>query len=134
MECVNLREEFGDRYRLFFDASVPVSGPGRDTGRRDPWMMCLRTGSRNGRFVELYPGGGGRLRVDVDYRGPTVSRLLAIEGVELVQDGDREKTLEFDVGLFGDVDAVLKFRRKRQLSDEERARLRAQILAVRAEG
>ena len=57
MDCVNLRERFGKRYRITFDPSYSsFNVPGE---KLDPWMMVIRC-----RSGEIYPHGGSKLAVD----------------------------------------------------------------------
>jgi hypothetical protein len=113
--CINLLEVFGADFQITFDPAYNTRGvPSRCL---DPWMMQLRG---KGRRVTVFPFGGSRLGVEADGRPGLVKKLLAIPGVELWQDGDREKTLVFDVSLFGLVAAVVRPRKKRRLSEEQR--------------
>lgn len=120
-ECLNLEKLFGDRFRIYWDQA-------RQPGcKRDPWLMEIRG---CGRGIRCYPAGGNRLRVDVDCRPKIAARLVRLSGFSLVQDGDTEKTIEFPVSLIESAHSVLRFRRRRQLSDKERTRL-AQIRPLR---
>src|SRR5262249_11392925 len=47
-----------------------------------------------------------------------------IRGVTCAQNGGNEKTLVFDVALFDQVAAVVQPRRRRRLTEEQKARLR----------
>jgi hypothetical protein len=79
-------------------------------------LLCVRG-------VVIYPAGGDRLAVEVDYHPHVARRLAAIPGVELWQDGDREKTFVFPVELFDVVAAVVQPRKRRRptnLTPEQR--------------
>ncbi len=52
-------------------------------------------------------------------------QLASIPGVDLAQAGDQEKTFIFHVSLIDQVAAIVKPRRRRQHSEETRARLAA---------
>lgn len=54
---------------------------------------------------------------------PSAGRLAQVEGVEVYQDGDREKTLRSHVDRFPEVAEIVKPRRRRQVSGAERSRL-----------
>jgi hypothetical protein len=61
MECINLQEQFGTRYRVTFDAAYNPKHVPRD--KLDPCMMqmpCERG--------TVYPHGGGLLAVEVEGR------------------------------------------------------------------
>jgi hypothetical protein len=125
-ECVNLRELFGDRFKITYDPAYDPFKVPRD--KLDPWMMQIPLYPRGC----VYPHGRDRLAAEVDYRAPTAKALAAIPGVTLVQDGDQEKTYTFPVGLTEQVFAILKPRKKRrpQLTPEQRARLVTRMEAV----
>ncbi|MFV0443341.1 MAG: hypothetical protein ACK5Q5_07200 [Planctomycetaceae bacterium] len=118
MNCINLRNRFGDRYRISFD---PAYDPRhRPKKCLDPWMMILPC-----RYGEIYPDGGQFLRVDIDGHNRIAARVTALDGCMLVQDGDVEKTIRFPVTQFELVAALVHPHRRRRVSDDERCRLRA---------
>jgi hypothetical protein len=104
--CINLRERFGDRYRIGHDPAAETWGE-----RDDPWMMTIPC--VNG---TIYPHGGSRLAAEC--YGPTARKLKAIAGVTVHQQGDREWTMLFDVSLFDQVAEIMKPRKRRHLSPE----------------
>ena len=110
-DCIDLAALYGDRFRLSWDES---RRPGESTS--DPWMRTLLC-----RRGVIYPFGGDRLAVEVDGRREIARRLAAIPGVELWQNGDREKTLVFPLSLFDAVAALVKPKRRPRLSPEQRA-------------
>lgn len=112
-EPINLKERFGKRYRIAFDGAYDPRNRPKD--KLDPWAMeipCERG--------TIYPHGGNDLAVMVDYRPVTARKLATIPGVALVQDGNHEKTFVFDVGLFAAVAEIVKPRRKRQITEDQR--------------
>ncbi len=113
MTCVNLRERFGDTYRITYDPAVVTRGE-----RNDSWMMQL---AGAGEGVTIYPHGGTRLAVEVDHRPKLAKQVAAIPGVVLHQDGSGEKTYLFDIELFEQVAALVKPRRRRRchLTEEQ---------------
>ena len=107
--CLDLRELFGDKYRIGWEA---------DSTHRSPWEMQLLC-----KYGLIYPWGGTRLAVQIDFH-PNIARQVArLPGVELVQDGDDEKTFRFDVSSFDAVAELVKPRRKRVFTDEQKAEL-----------
>lgn len=115
MECLNLRELFGDQYRITWDEAYGAAHVPHD--RRDPWMMALTC---TGHGVMIYPHGGAQLAVEVDRRPSIVARLAALSGVRLWQDGDTEKTFLFDICLFDQIARIVKPRKRRMLTDAHR--------------
>ena len=80
--CINLRERFGQRYRIGFDEAAG--------NRDDSWMMIIP-----GRFGTIYPYGRESLAVEVDGHPRIAKQVGAIPGIVLHQDGDDEKTFVF---------------------------------------
>jgi hypothetical protein len=110
---------FGKRWQTGWD---PVYKPGHVAKEKgDPWMMQIPCKG----MVTIYPNGGSKLAVDCDYHPQIARQLASIPGVDLAQDGDQEKTFVFDVSLIDQVAAIIEPRRRRQLSEEHRARLAA---------
>jgi hypothetical protein len=125
--CINLLEAFGRDYKITFD---PAYDSRRVPRRRlDPWMLQLPC---RGKGVCIYPHGGDRLAVEVDGRPGLVKQLLAIPGVELWQDGDREKTCVFDVARFEAVAAVARPRKRRCLPEGQRQACARRLARARA--
>jgi hypothetical protein len=125
--CVDLLEAFGADFRVTFDPAYDS----RRVPRRclDPWMMQLPC---RGKGVTIYPFGGDRLAVEVDGRPGLVKELLAIPGVELWQDGTREKACVFDVSLFEAVAAVVRPRKRRRLPEGQRRACLRRLARARA--
>src|SRR5262249_15207695 len=120
IECVNLLERFGDRYRVTWDPAYDPKG----VHVKDPWMMQLPCA---GRGVTVYPHGGTTLAVEVNHRRGICEKLAAL-GLTLHQDDDHEKTFLFDVARFDEVAAVIKprVRHRCHRTPEQRAAFAAQ--------
>jgi hypothetical protein len=112
--CINLAERFGDRYRITFDAPREE----RRQAKHDPWLHQIPC-----KFGTIYPFGGNRLAVDCDYCPRVCKQLVALPGLTLHQHGDHEQTFTFDVADFDAVAAIVRPRRRRQLSPEHNAKL-----------
>jgi hypothetical protein len=113
MTCPDLRALYGDRYKVGHD-SVARSR----SEKADPWLLTLPC-----RFGTVYPYGRDRLAVEID-RHPAKARQVAqIPGVQLTQDGDREKTFVFPVELFDQVARVVRPYRRHRVSPVSRANL-----------
>jgi hypothetical protein len=104
--CINLRELFGERFRIGHDEAAATYAE-----KNDPWMMTILCD--NG---VIYPHGGSRLAAEC--YGPTARKLKAIAGVTVHQQGDREWCMLFDVSIFEQVAEVMKPRKRRHLSPE----------------
>ena len=118
MDCTNLQQILGDRYRITWDPAYDPSHVPHD--KRDPWMMQVPC---EGKGVTIYPHGGTILAIELNRRFQLANRLKVLPGVTLHQDGNTEKTFLFDVSLFDQVAAIVSPRTKRVVSEEERARL-----------
>jgi hypothetical protein len=125
--CPNLAELFGDRYKVTYD---PAYDRPNDPDKRDPWMMQLPCERGT-----LYPHGGNLLAVEVDNHAPTARKVAALPDVHVHQGddgkpaGDPRKgwggdmTFVFPLALFERVAALLRPRRRRRLSEEQKVRL-----------
>jgi hypothetical protein len=125
---VNLEQRYGDRFRIFWDEAYDPDYKHVPRDKRDPWYMELRGGKRgpgrnSGPGFTIYQHGGTTLALEIDYHNKTAGRVAEIPGVRIHQDGDQEKTLLFDVTLFEQIAPLLKLRRRRLVSEAERARL-----------
>jgi hypothetical protein len=82
-----------------------------------PWMYRV-DGKRGHVFVQ----GEKQLAA---WCGTVFARreLLAVPGARLIRDGDKEAVITFPTAQFDTVCAILKGRRRRQLTPEQRARL-----------
>lgn len=120
-ECLNLRDLYGEHYKIGHDESAATYRE-----RQDPWNMTLL-----GERAVIYPYGGSELCVEIDYRTPTAKAVAAIPGVVVHQEGDHERTYRFHVDLFAQVAALVKPRKRRKLSEEQRAACAERLARVR---
>lgn len=116
---MNLHETFGKQWRIAWDSAYDPRHVAKED--RDPWMMEIPCKAG----IKIYPQGGTKLAVECDYHPQIARQLGTIPGVELTQDGDHEKTFVFDVSLIDQVAALVQPRRRRQLTEENRAKLAA---------
>jgi hypothetical protein len=109
-EPLDLRALFGDRHRITHDESAE--------GRHDPWMAQIPCA---GKGVTIHPHGGDVLAVEVNGR-PGVAKALAELGLAVHQDGGRgsDMTFLFPVERFEEVALIVKPRRRRKLTPEQR--------------
>lgn len=118
MECVNLKERFGQRYRVRYEESYRAQyGPRAFTV--DPWLQIIPC-----QHGHVLPHGGDMLAASTDRRGPIARRLIALPEATIHQDGDDGVTVLFQVDQFDAVAEVMKPRRRRIVSEAERERLR----------
>lgn len=114
--CVNLRERFGEKYRIEYEESYWAER--EIAGKDDPWLQIIPCD-----FGHIYPHGGTTLAASINKRGPTMRTLVAMPCCRLWQDADDGATVLFDVADFKAVAKIMRPKRRRQVSDEERARL-----------
>jgi hypothetical protein len=115
--CIDLAEHYGERFRVIHEASYSAD---RGDGARahDPWTLLIPCERGH-----IYPHGGELLGASTDTRGPTAKALAGLPGVRVVQDGSDGINVVFPAAEFETVAAVLKPRRRRILSPEQRDRL-----------
>jgi hypothetical protein len=116
-DCINLRERYSKRYRIEYDPAY-VAEHGKRARADDPWLQTIPC-----QRGHLYPHGGSLLGVATNGRGPTTAAIARLPGVTVVQDGDDGINAVFPPELLPKVAALVKPRRKRQLSPEQRERL-----------
>jgi len=103
------------RLRIDFDPSVTLD----PSHEQREW--CVRIPGKHG-FIS--PHSVGRLAVYSDSTR-IFGRLLAIEDVQTIQDGDTEIRLTFPPSRLGEVATTIKARRKRTVTDDQRSHLAA---------
>ena len=117
MNCINLKERFGGRYRIGRDPSYHVEH-GEHGRADDPWTMILLC-----QHGHVYPHGGDLLGAATDKLGGVARALMALPCCTVAQDGDDGVNVTFHVDDFRQVANLLKPRRRRQISEAERERL-----------
>ena len=117
-QCINLRERFGRKYRIAYEASYQHEyGPGARV--EDPWLMIL-PGARG----HVFPWDATRLAASTNSAGATARRLKALSITEVWQDGDGVTVL-FPAEHLDEVANLLRLRRRRRVTERERSRLAA---------
>ncbi len=117
---INLQTMFGNKYRITYDESYDVKGTRRAT--RDPWMMQIPC--RRG--VTIFPHSDELLAVELDRHNKMARRIAKLPGTVIHQDGDHEKTILFPVCVFDTIAEIVQPRKRRILSEEQKARLASQ--------
>ena len=115
--CINLKERFGDRCRIEYEESYYAERG--DHGRlEDPWLMLIPC-----QHGHICPWGGEILAACTDKRGPVAKKLVELPVTEMWQDGDDGVNVKFHVDHFDQVEEIIKPKRRRRLSPEQRERL-----------
>ena len=116
MDRINLQEQFSTRYRVAFDAAYSPKHVPHD--KLDPWAMLIPC-----QRGIIYSHGGDLLTVEVEGRRVTANRLRQLDCTTTFQEGDSFLAVTFHVADFDEVAAIVKPRRRRQVSEAERERL-----------
>lgn len=111
-ECIDLKAGYGKRFRV-----VSEDGNSRNT---DPWLWQLLCVSGH-----VYPHAGQRLGAATAKRGPLIGKLLAVPSARMEQDADDGANISFDATDLVAVLAIMRPRRRRQLSPEQREKMAA---------
>jgi hypothetical protein len=122
--CVNLSERYGSQYRISFDSAYSSSHVAKSA--LDPWMMQIPC-----QFGTIYPHGGSKLAVEIDYHPGIAKKVAELPGISCVQDGDAEKTYIFDLERFQTVADVVLPRKRRKLSEEQKRASAARLAEYR---
>ena len=120
MECVDLRQRFGKKHRVRFEESHEgTTGKGAD-----PWTMEMPC---QGKGVTIYPFGGKMLAVEINNRPILAKRVAALPDVTCRQDGQHEKTFLFHVDQFDQVSELVRPRKRRSMTPEQKEVAAAQL-------
>lgn len=112
-KCANLSDLFGDRFKIDFDPVIDSHGRQRD--KIDPWLQVMRC-----ERGEIYPFGDDKLAVEVQGRPITARRLAELDCCKVYQNGDHEVSFIFPVKRFEEVAAIVRPRKRRRLSEEQK--------------
>jgi len=87
-------------------------------GRRyhDPWLAILHC-----RHGHIYPHGGDLLGAATAHHSRIARQLIALRCCRLIQDGDDGVNVVFHIDDFCQVAEIMKPRRRRRLTAEQRA-------------
>ena len=128
VSCVDLKEKFGDKYRITKDESHGAEY-GKNAWTHDRWLLQIRC-----RVGHLYPHGASTLAVSLDGHPVIAKRLARMKCCRVHQSGDDGTTLLFDLADFQQVAEIVKPHRLPRLSESQRADQRERMLAMRALG
>lgn len=111
----NLRQTFGDRYRVVDDGTDDADRAGR--------IWCQQIPGRHG---VIYPHADrGTLAVTV--LSDRIAKSLRKLGMKVVQAGEEETTFVFDPKLLDQVALLVGSKKRRRLSPEARERATARL-------
>ena len=113
-KCINLKRRFGDRYRVEFEESYHADHGDR-ARTEDPWLMIIPC-----QRGHIYPHSHNRLGASTDRCGKTANQLKRLACTKVVQDGSVGVNVIFEVSDFEKVAKIMKPRRRRRQSPEQR--------------
>jgi hypothetical protein len=116
---VNLRERFGREYRIACEPSY-CAEHGEGAIQDDPWLQII-PGARG----HVFPWDEKRLAASTNTSGAMARRLKALPYVQVHQDGSDGVSVIFPADRLNEVAELLRLRRRRVISQEERQRLAA---------
>jgi hypothetical protein len=122
---IDLKTQYGDRYRITLDESASILGQSQEDRL---WLYQIP-----GKFGHVYVHGNATLGAYVRTRhDPTdrLGRLLALPGARLHQRGDAEAAVIFAPECLDEVAQILRLRRRRQLTPEQRESARQRMKAL----
>lgn len=114
MQCINLKERFGDRCKVEFDESYFAERP-EFRAAEAPWLVIIPC--QNG-FV--CPWGNDNLAACTNHRGRIVKKLKALPDTTVAQDGHDGANVIFPVDQLEEIARIMKPRKRRRLSDTQR--------------
>ncbi len=115
MDCIDLKERLGERYRVRLDREGYMAEPELHRTAEKPWHYTVAC--QNG---EIYPHGGELLGASTIRHGIIAKRLAELDCVTVTQDGEDGINVTFHVDDFDKVAEVMKPRKRRRLSPEQR--------------
>lgn len=124
-ECVNLRQRFGDTYRIAVEESYDAEY-GHGAKVEDPWYDLIPC-----EHGHIFPWGGDKLAASTNQpatlHGTSVARrLMRMACTKVAQNGTDGVTVLFDVAYFNQVAEIMQAKRLRgvrKLEDARRQRL-----------
>jgi hypothetical protein len=117
MNCINLKELFGKRYKVVYEEAYDAEH-GENAYREDRWLMIMLC--QNG---HICPWGGSTLAACTSKAGSIAKRLKALPFTSVAQEGDDGANVLFDIEHFAEVAKIIKPRRRKQLSEEQKQQL-----------
>lgn len=125
MPVTNLQEKYGKKYKVVDD--------GVDDQCREERVWCQEI---RGKFGVIYPcGNNGALAVCVESKTKVKNSLVASrlerEGFRVIQRGDWQIVFKFELDQFDYIADLIKAKRRKKLSPENRAKAMAALAKAR---
>ena len=121
MQCVDLKQHFGDRFRIEYEESYHAERP-EFRAQEAAWLTLIPC--QHGHII---PWGGDLLAACTDKRGPLAKKLVESSVTEPWMGGDDGVNVKFDIRHFDEVAEIMKPRRRHRhgfkLSSEHRQKL-----------
>ena len=117
--CVNLKDMFGDRYKIGVDESYDAERP-EFRRQEEPWLTHVVC-----QHGHIGVWGDDQLVACTKNAGPVAKRLIALPFTEVAQDGTDGANVVFDLEHFEEVAEIMRPRKRRRLSEEHKAKLAA---------
>lgn len=119
-DCINLYRRFHRDYKVGVDPAYEAER--LRWSLLNPWSFVLYC-----KFGTVWPYGGDYLAVDIDYHRKVAKKVEELPGVRMVVDGEDEKTFVFHVKIWDQVAEIVKPKKRRRLSLEQREACAARL-------
>jgi len=119
MECTNLKDLFGEHYKLQYEESYYAERP-EFRKQEAPWLTQIPC-----QHGHIGVWGDDWLVASTNRAGSIAKRLSDLPFTTVAQDGDDGANVLFTLDHFDEVAEIMKPRRRRRLSEEHKARLAA---------
>jgi hypothetical protein len=119
--CINLRERFGDRYRISHEESYAAERT-EYRAAEERWLQIIPC-----QHGHIGPWDSSRLVACTRKAGPVAQRLAALPRAEVVQDGADGANIAFPVEAFEQVAETMRPKRRRQWTPEDREAVRERL-------
>jgi hypothetical protein len=117
ISCIDLKKQFGADFKVEYEESYRAER-GDSARVRDPWLLIIPC-----QHGHIFPFGGNRLAASTNRRGAIAKRLASLPNADVFQDGDDGISVTFGLADFDSVSSIIRPRRRRKLSPEQRAKL-----------
>lgn len=128
MECLNLKELYGEVYRVKMDSTYKEERRLGNCERYDPWLQFIH-GTRG----HVYPYGDDWLVASCNSRLGVARQVAELPTAKVWREGEDGLDVLFKVGDMEAVASHLKLRIRPRLSEEQR-RAKAERLRVSLQG
>ncbi len=112
---IDLKAEYGRDYRITLDESASIPEQERE---EKLWYYRIP-----GRLSHSHIGVWNENTLSVYAEGPLVKKIAAYPGLKVVQRGDREIQATFPPEMLNEIASLIKAKKRKKLSPEQRERL-----------